>query len=774
MWWKLVLLTIYLAVLFILSRILEAVTYYQGGYLASRLLDPVSLSVRKLKALLDQRGVSYTGVIERGEITDLVQKSGDVMDGELETATLAMAEDGMSVGAISTNFTCGSHFYEEVEDTKDSVWVVQVVRNRHQVFITQRDWKAFIKKVSRFGVQTGVFDCSFDQSLCDKKNWYKPQLILAMPRGYRAKDHVIIKSYSGSSQPQAVFDWVSANLASRVSRISVPDELVNDWYQFKSGRRKAERVRVVLFSSLKIPPLFFSVLSVKFTGRVKFGAFRVGNGGAEGSRELMDRLNLSKIPTYQVLTPEEIKTFGSGAGEYLSYQSMGLLLRTLHPEVNDIFLLSLIIVNMACSLEFFVTRGSLLKRLGRALWSIVKWNFLLILLWLPVLGLFQLPYVDTVFEYTLTALRLVGTTRFASFVRADWLWYSSVGGWLFLITTFILFASVVGWLHHVYRRPEPEPVTGGVTANDHSITGLWSIVNWESYLSSVFQPASTMPSSMAWPHLANYGSNEVSMELLIERLAVPNLWLQPVISSQYIHSLPVWKFTGPCRADSDVGSDGECATAAATSSVAVDNQDVACGGTAVDAMIPSSSLSSDAAWHHYGPRPLMFVCERCRALQSSIHAAARSEQELERERLESESACAKYLMDGNYKCMCGGGVQDSGGGASTGHQQLCRTRSPQKDNAAAADTSCSTKSSKRGTVDDGGMPGMPPGIIPTSDCSICLESYKDAALLCGLPCGHSFHQQCILGWLGRDNHCCPICRWPAYKAKPCNIHQHFE
>jgi len=47
-----------------------------GGYLPSRLLNPVSLSVRRLKALLDERGVSYTGVLERHELTELVQQSG--------------------------------------------------------------------------------------------------------------------------------------------------------------------------------------------------------------------------------------------------------------------------------------------------------------------------------------------------------------------------------------------------------------------------------------------------------------------------------------------------------------------------------------------------------------------------------------------------------------------------------------------------------------------------------------------------------------------------
>lgn len=78
MWWKIVLLTLYLSVLFVLSRILEAFAYYEGGYLASRLLDPVSLSVRKLKAILDQRGVGYRGVVEQQELTELVTTSGTV------------------------------------------------------------------------------------------------------------------------------------------------------------------------------------------------------------------------------------------------------------------------------------------------------------------------------------------------------------------------------------------------------------------------------------------------------------------------------------------------------------------------------------------------------------------------------------------------------------------------------------------------------------------------------------------------------------------------
>ena len=507
------------------------------------------------------------------------------------------------------------------------------------------------------------------------------------------------------------------------------------------------QVRVILLSALKIPPMFFSVLSVKFTGRVKFGAMRLSDARQKPAAAAKDRPGVSKKPVYKVVTPEEVRTFGTHAGEYLSYQSMALLLRTLHPEVNDIFLLSLIIVNLACSLELFITRGGPLKRVGRALWCTVKWNFLLILLWLPVLGLFQLPYIDAAFDHILTVLRLVGMTRFAGCVRADWLWWSStLIGWLFLVVTFLAYAVVIGWLHHLYASP---PVAD---SDDYGLGRLWT-AQWESYISTIFQPYSRHAHV---PHHSR-GAAEVGMELLIERLAVPNLWLQPIVSSQYIHNLPVWKHQGPCRVDSDVGSDPECPSTPA-------EERRAGPGAAAPGDEGPAELGG---WPSlFGQRrPLMFVCERCRA-----SVTARSEHELEQERLASESACAKYLMDGNYRCMCGvgGAPAAEDGGAGSTPQHPC-TRLHQRSDPDETDP----KSERDPPPPEFGA-GFPPGIIPTTDCPICLESYKLGCVLCGLPCGHSFHQQCIMGWLSRDNHCCPVCRWPAYKAKPCNLHQHYD
>lgn len=58
-----------------------------------------------------------------------------------------------------------------------------------------------------------------------------------------------------------------------------------------------------------------------------------------------------------------------------------------------------------------------------------------------------------------------------------------------------------------------------------------------------------------------------------------------------------------------------------------------------------------------------------------------------------------------------------------------------------------------------------PLVIETTECAICLDKYQVSVNICGLPCGHNYHQKCILTWLLRDNHHCPICRWPAYRDK---------
>ena len=76
MWWKVFVLVLYIVFLFLISRTIDTFYYYNSGYLANKWVDQLSLNVRKLKILLDQRGVSYAGVLEKHELTSLVNTSG--------------------------------------------------------------------------------------------------------------------------------------------------------------------------------------------------------------------------------------------------------------------------------------------------------------------------------------------------------------------------------------------------------------------------------------------------------------------------------------------------------------------------------------------------------------------------------------------------------------------------------------------------------------------------------------------------------------------------
>ena len=89
---------------------------------------------------------------------------GQVHEDDVE---LLQSADETPVSA-NTNFTSGAHFYEQVEDAKDSVWLVQVLAKRynhnhiHTLPLPELTWKSLRKKVTKFGVHTGVLDCALD------------------------------------------------------------------------------------------------------------------------------------------------------------------------------------------------------------------------------------------------------------------------------------------------------------------------------------------------------------------------------------------------------------------------------------------------------------------------------------------------------------------------------------------------------------------------------------------------------------------------------------
>ncbi|EFX88197.1 hypothetical protein DAPPUDRAFT_305739 [Daphnia pulex] len=224
---------------------------------------------------------------------------------------------------------------------------------------------------------------------------------------------------------------------------------------------------------------------------------------------------------------------------------------------------------------------------------------------------------------------------------------------MLLALTFFIYNLAVSWIVHLLKRRNDNHnvmtanetdvrqvttnVTNGATNVRRRILSRWSLL-----IDCFFRPLSFDTAHS----LMDFELDE-NVEQLIERLALPNLWLTPTVPTDYLKYLPVWRFEG-CIA--------------------------------------------------------------------------------------GESPRLDYSSAQSY--------------------------------ADAAADNCHSVANRLWNDD------QPPSTmkwIPSADCAICLDKYRVTVDVCGLPCGHQFHHDCIMVWLQRDNHHCPICRWPAYQNKYLSI-----
>lgn len=516
MWLKLFLLLLYFLILFVLARFFETIVWYETGIFASQLVDPVTLSFHQLKTILECRGLGYSGLPEKRDVRELMEKSGDLMEGELYSA---LKEEEASEAGSSTNFSGEMHFYELVEDTKDGIWLVQVVANDRSPLVSKVHWEKMVNKVTKFGIRTGTFNCSSDPKYCRKRGWIRSTLIMSVPQTSTSKGRVMLKEYSGRKiETEHIFKWITAHAASRIKTVYNSEHLKEEWN--KSDQYK---VKLYLFANLDKPPAFFSALSVKFTGRVEFIFVNVGNWD---NMRYMTEIGISRTPSYVLKTPEGIYKYGNNTGEYISLQAMDSFLRTLQPEVNDLFVLSLVLVNLMAWMDLFITQGATIKRFVVLISTLGTYNSLLIISWLPVLGFLQLPYLDSFYEYSLKLLRYSNTTTLASWVRADWMFYSSHPA-LFL-STYLGHGLLIDYFEKKRRRNNADEI------NANNLEWLSSL--WDWYTSYLFHPIAS------FQHFPNNSDWDEDPDLYLERLAFPDLWLHPLIPTDYIKNLPTWQF----------------------------------------------------------------------------------------------------------------------------------------------------------------------------------------------------------------------------------------
>ncbi|EDK98944.1 ring finger protein 103, isoform CRA_c, partial [Mus musculus] len=668
MWLKLFFLLLYFLVLFVLARFFEAIVWYETGIFATQLVDPVALSFKKLKTILECRGLGYSGLPEKKDVRELVEKSGDLMEGELYSA---LKEEEASESVSSTNFSGEMHFYELVEDTKDGIWLVQVIANDRSPLVGKIHWEKMVKKVSRFGIRTGTFNCSSDPRYCRRRGWVRSTLIMSVPQTSTSKGKVMLKEYSGRKiEVEHIFKWITAHAASRIKTIYNVEHLKEEW-----NKSDQYWVKIYLFANLDQPPAFFSALSIKFTGRVEFIFVNVENWN---NKSYMTDIGIYNMPSYILRTPEGIYRYGNHTGEFISLQAMDSFLRSLQPEVNDLFVLSLVLVNLMAWMDLFITQGATIKRFVVLISTLGTYNSLLIISWLPVLGFLQLPYLDSFYDYSLRLLRYSNTTTLASWVRADWMFYTSHPA-LFL-STYLGHGLLIDYFEKKRRRSNNDEV------NANNLEWLSSL--WDWYTSYLFHPIASFqnfPVDSDW---------DEDPDLFLERLAFPDLWLHPLIPTDYIKNLPMWRFK--CLG---VQSEEEMSESSQDTENDSDSDNM-------DTFSSSKDIFEDK--------------------QSVVHSSPGRTSHCDTE-----------------ACSCANKCESS---------------------------PCERKRRSYGShnTDEDMEPDWltwPAGTLHCTECVVCLENFENGCLLMGLPCGHVFHQNCIVMWLAGGRHCCPVCRWPSYKKK---------
>ncbi len=483
---------------------------------------------------------------------------------------------------------------------------------------------------------------------CHKRGWMKSTLIMSVPQTNASKGKVMLKEYNGRRiETEHIFKWMTSHVASRIKTIRISEQLMEDWYQMEK-----QPMKMFLFARLLQPPAFFSALSIKFTGRIEFIFVDVRNWD---NSTCLDEIGVQQMPSYILKTPEGIYRYGNSTGEFISLQAMDAFLRSVQPEVNDLFILSLVMVNLMAWMDLFITQGATIKRFVVLISTLGTYNSLLIISWLPILGLLQLPYLDNFYEYSLKLLRYTDTTTIASWVRADWTFYSSHPA-LFL-STYLAHGLLIDYFEKKRRCSNEDQ-------NANNLEWLSSL--WDWYTSYLVHPiASFQNFESDWDDDPNF---------LLERLAFPDLWLRPLVPIDYITNLPTWKF----RLAQSEGPDRENRQKTMTN--------------------PNGCSSSDQEMHHDS---------------------------------------SEVLHDNNNGCLAATKSEESWSG---------------------------------GEEQDTDWSHWPCGMLHFTECVVCLENFETDCLVMGLPCGHVFHQQCIVVWLAGGRHCCPVCRWPSYKKRP--IRQH--
>ena len=538
-------------------RVILVFTYFFIIFIGSRLFD-VSVSfvgVTSLSVLCEilPKSLRFYGQCKRDEQEEDVStddsKEKLFKDPMQHEETFLTGDHNSAVESQSVNkiidFVSYDHFLENVEDTKASAWVVWVrpSRNRskhdqkvrpdqcskNETVLDAKDWSALASKLFDYGIKIGTYKCARDTKLCKKHGIETCSILLSMPAGVKPKGKVATYLYRNKSSCNmhgsevkgklCLLEWIKGKLKSKVIVLNKREDLPTVLKKSKHNGNKLttkSNLKVIYESTNNIPPLLISALSVRFTGRIKFVQMK--------SSQRKENLQPNILSSMYAVTSHSNYSYGFRQGEKFDYSNLSMFLRTLYPEANDIFLLVLMLINISCLFELFMQKGGPLRRLICFSWMMFISNSLLIFTWLPIMRVLQFPETGPVVDFFLKTLQGIMFSEVAAMIRKDILLLSQHIGIFGL--GLVLYGSTLGYIRFIIsNRGVPRP----------TLTSLWNddVNEIKEFFHSLL--------TLATPPLF-YFELEERLENLLQRLSMPDLWLHPLHSSQYVRHLICWKF----------------------------------------------------------------------------------------------------------------------------------------------------------------------------------------------------------------------------------------
>jgi len=694
MFLKIALLLAYFLLVFIGTRLVE---FYVTSVAGWKNFDGVIPAIFEHHGEKSQENQDKTSVSAE-EASDFNYKSfsEDTLESELDSQPGADGGVAANIGhnLQITNFNSYADFLENVKDTTN-IWVVHINKAKRKNILNKKQWNWMCRRLQKFGIKVGTYKCSKDPRLCVHHDIYASTVMLALPRGSQQKgniDYHIFKNekYIQDEKKEYIYNWIKTKLYQKVKTVHSLSELTEKPVSRRKSVMSKPSMYFIYQSDKRVPPLLFTSLSVKFTGRIKFYMFKTKEEPKSGNVFAMN--------------PSIMYNYGKKQGEYFTYSCVEFFLRTLHPEVNDIFVISVILLNMACWLELFLQRGGPLKRLFYYVWGLAIANIILVSIWIFIIQLLYMPQIQPILELCLKNFQQVMFTNIAAIIRQDIIQLSK--HLHIVIFGFVGYGIILGFLHYKMRRDTER----------NSFTSVMDLIRYDiEELTELFYSLI----GFITPSLRIYRFEE-SIERILHRLAAPDLWLHSKYPTDYVHDLPTW--THYCNepdcpdhenvySDDDIQSDVE----APFSDVEAPFSDVEAPFSDVEA--PSSDVE----------------------VPSSDVEVPSSDVEVPSSDVEIPSSDAEV--------------------PSVDHPNRSEDIKKKWDSVSESkdETSLATKKNNSG--------GDIPNQLLTEDCVICLDQYKCGHIMRGLPCGHCFHKACIDGWLFPTNesshHRCPVCRWPA-------------